>query len=311
MDILSWIKTNKLTSVLIFVLAFIFLKNQFLSMTGMYLTSKSVNTGMYSDSYAPREMGVPSPSPLGNLGLVGTKTSPSPSSTQPSADRKVIEESNFSIKVNDPNGSSQKAKSKAEEFGGFMVESTFKQNETSSTAMIVVRVPNTKAEEYKNFIRTLGVKVISENLRGTDVTDQYTDINSRLDTVRANKARFEEIMRSAIRIQDILEVQREVLALQDQIDSLVGKKNLIDQTSSLIKFTIYMSEDELALPYAPDTGWSAEAVFKTSIRALVSSLRTLASLLIWIIVYSIIWIPILIVFIFIKKYLKRRQGIKI
>ena len=153
------------------------------------------------------------------------------------------------------------------------------------------------------------LKVTSENLNGTDVTDQYVDIEARLKTLNATKTKFEEIMAKAITVQDILNVQRELLSLQDQIDNLKGQQDFLKKTAELAKITIYLSTDEFSLPYAPSDTFRPEVIFKTAVRSLVSTIRGLVENLIWIMVFSVIWVPALIIGIVIYKWYQKRTRL--
>ncbi|MCL4382988.1 DUF4349 domain-containing protein [Patescibacteria group bacterium] len=177
--------------------------------------------------------------------------------------------------------------------GGFMVSSTISQPEEAPFATVVVRIPADKVKGTIDEYRKLAVKVTSENVMGTDVTDQYVDLEARLKTLEATKSKFEEIMNKAAQVQDLLTVQRELIGLQDQIDALKGRQKYLEQTASLSKITIYLSSDEMALPYAPSQAFRPAVVFKLAVRSLINTGRGLAEKGIWIMVYGVIWVPVL------------------
>ena len=143
--------------------------------------------------------------------------------------------------------------------------------------------------------------MVSENLTGEDVTDQFVDIDARLATLYRTKAKFEEILDKAVKVEDLLNVQRELINLQTQIDSLKGQQLYLEKSAAMAKITIYLSTDELALPYAPSEAWRPTVILKLAVRSLVGNLRNFGSALIWIGVYSVVWVPILIVLFIIRK----------
>jgi hypothetical protein len=143
--------------------------------------------------------------------------------------------------------------------------------------------------------------VVDENVSGRDVTDQYVDLEARLTTLNKTKAKFEEILDRATQVQDLLNVQRELINLQSQIDSIKGQQQYLSQSAKLSKVTVYLSTDEFALPYSPGQPWRPNVVFKLAVRSLVSTLRGAGTAAIWIGVYSPIWAPILAVIWVIKK----------
>ena len=110
----------------------------------------------------------------------------------------------------------------------------------------------------------------------------------------------------ATKVQDILSVQRELIRLQDQIDTLKGRQKYLEQTAKLAKITVYLSTDEYALPYAPSETFRPAVIFKLAVRSLVRTLRSVAQALIWIGVYAIVWVPAGIIIFFIWKWWKRR-----
>lgn len=194
---------------------------------------------------------------------------------------------------------------KTQKLGGFMVQSYFDNPQEAASATITIRVPAKKLDQALNDFKKLAVKVVSENLSGSDVTEEYTDIEARLNTLYKTKTKFEEIMEKASRIQDILEVQRELINLQGQIDALVGQKQYLEKSAALAKITIYLSTDELTLPYAPTDNWSPKLVFKKAVRSLISTLRKIITFFIWVVVYLPIIIILFFGIYFIKKFIKK------
>jgi len=216
-------------------------------------------------------------------------------------DRLVVQESNLSLVVKSVRESSDKIADYAKNNGGYMVSSSLSQPEEAPYATVIIRIPSKNLKATLEYLRSLAIKVSSENLYGYDVTDEYTDIEARLATVNKTKAKFEEIMAKATRVSEILEVQRELINVQDQIDALKGRQQYLEKTAELAKITIYFSTDEFALPYAPSPPFRPEVIFKQAVRSLVGTLRGLARLIIWVVVYSIIIVPVVLVIWYFKR----------
>jgi hypothetical protein len=298
MFIINWIKNNKLSSLLLLIVLYFLLKNTF-SFFGFKKTPllQRADYGYSSKSMLP--VGV------GGGGEVTSDIIPPSQEAPPTTDvknRLVIKESYLSLLVNNVVNVQKQIIKKAESLAGYMVNSNLDNPQEAATATVIVRVPSEKLDEALDYFRGLSVKVISENLQGQDVTDQYVDIESRLSTLLKTKAKFEEIMEKATEIQDILNVQREIVNLQSEIDGLKGQKQYLEQSAKLAKLTLYLSTDELALPYAPSEAWRPQVIFKQAVRSLVGSLRKIGTVIIWLTVYSVVWIPVgIILFIFYRK----------
>jgi len=190
----------------------------------------------------------------------------------------------------------QMIKSHAESLGGYMVDANISNPIDAANGTITVRVPAENFETTLAYFRELSVKVVSENLQGTDVTDQFQDIGERLRILEGNKFRMEQLMAQTVEISDMIQIQQQIFQLQDQIDSLKGQQQYLSQTSRLAKVTVYLSTDELALPYAPSESWRPAVIFKQAVRSVLTHLQKLGTLVIWLVVYSIIWIPLFVLY---------------
>lgn len=305
--IFSWIKNNKLASVLLAILLYFFIRN-FLGIAPALLgrslkqdTSYSVGS-LSSPSLGISEGVSRSISPQIGIPPIGGNIPPSESQ-----DRLVVQETNLSLLVEDVRSVTDSIIDYVSDQGGYMVSSSINQPEEAAFGTVVVRVPGDRLRESMDYFRSLSIKVSSENISGRDVTDEYEDIEAGLATLETTKSRFEEIMRQASEIDDILRVQRELISLQRKIDNLKGRQLYLEQTAKLAKVTIHLSTDEIALPYTPSETFRPNVVFKLAWRSLVRSLRKLATAFIWIAVYSIIWVPVLIVFLLIKRWKARSK----
>lgn len=291
---ITWLKKNWLLSLLILI-TLLLAKDKFLG-TNLY-SSRSYQTGA-DIALAPKNSGFLSSS---NLSL--SREAP-PVDTQ---DRLVIKNTNLSLVVKDVAKVITQIESVAKGFGGFLVDSNLNKPESAANGTISVRVPQEKLTESLDEFKKLAVKVVSESVYGQDVTDEYVDLEARLEVLNKTKAKFEEIMDKAYAIQDLLSVQRELINLQSQIDSLKGQQKYYAQSAKLSKVTIYLSTDELALPYAPTNEWRPLVVFKQAVRSLIADFQHLANVVIWLLVYLPVWLPLLLLFLFLKKRLKPKQ----
>lgn len=289
-DFLSWLKSHKLTSLLILVIAFLLWK-QYRPPPIYQLSS--------------RGGGVSESAPALSLKSKNSLSSPIPPTSEvapsDSPNRLVIQETTLSLVVKDVTSSLSQIQSKAESLGGFLVNSHLSKPEESASGAITVRVPSDKLAEALAAFRSAGLRVIDEQINGRDVTDQYVDLDSRLATLEKTKTKFEEILNRAVTVSEILNVQREIINLQSQIDNLKGQQQYLKKSADLSKITVYLSTDEFSLPYAPKEAWRPGVIAKLAVRALVTDLRKIAAGIIWIAVFAPLWLPILFIVWYINK----------
>lgn len=217
------------------------------------------------------------------------------------ADRMVSQDTKLSMLVKDVTVSMKAIEEKANLAGGYMVNRNISKSEGADNGFVSVRVPTKNLEEVLESYKALSVRVVSESVKGKDVTDQYTNIEERLASLEKTKAKMNSLLDSAVLVKDIMEIQKQLGSIQQQIDNLVGRKKYIEQTVDFSLISMNLSTDELSLPYTPDGSWRPEVIFKTAVRSLLGTLRSLGGLAIWIVVFSPLWGAVLAAVLIVKK----------
>ncbi|OGK37662.1 hypothetical protein A3F03_03355 [Candidatus Roizmanbacteria bacterium RIFCSPHIGHO2_12_FULL_41_11] len=291
--IIDWIKTHKLVVFLFLLVAYFVFRDNF-----AYRLATPLSGGVMMDrGYSADVIEAPSLAKSNFMGVGGG----GPSQPISQQERMVIQESSVSLLVKNVEITKKAILTRVANLGGFMVNTNIQNPDEAATGTLVLRIPAKQMESTLEYFKTQAVKVVSENIQGEDVTDQYTDIQARMDTLQKTKNKLEEILDKATAVPDILEVQRELINLQSQIDSLKGQEEYLAKNTQMARVTVYLSTDELALPYAPSEAWRPQLIFKQSIRSLIGTLRSLGSLAIRLAVYSVIWLPIVGIIYFLKR----------
>ncbi len=293
--ILGWIKSHKLTFLLLLIILY-FLYSKF-SQPRIYPTANFLPT---MESGVAMKTAPAMGRPIGGMPDFFPVQQEAPPTTDVDT-RMVIANSYLSLLVNDVTQAQKMIIQTAQTAGGYMVESNLSNPQDAPTSTVVVRVPSATLTRTLQSFRTFAVKVITENLSGQDVTDEYVDNQARLDTLMKTKTKFEEIFDQAKEIHDILNVQREIINLQSQIDSIKGQQQYLEKNAQMAKIIVYLSTDEFALPYAPSETWRPGVIFKQAVRSVIGNMRKVGTTMIWLAVYSVIWIPLLILLYFLKK----------
>lgn len=310
MKLFEWIKRNKFLTVVLIVVAYLLI-NFTQSLFGINLLSLDIPGGSRSSQETTDTIGlVPGAQFDASSGISLPSYSPPVKDYAPQPDvkeRLVIQESNLSLLVEDVVDVRNNILDYTNANDGYMVSSSTSNPEDAPTATVIIRVPADKLQNALDYFHSLSVKVVSENLVGRDVTDQYVDIDTRIAQLEKTKARLETILDQATEISDITNLTQQILSYQNQIDSLKGQQDALEKNSELAKLTIYLSTDEVALPYAPSETFRPGVIFKLAVRSMVSTLRGLATLGIWVGVYAIVWVPVLALFIVVRRRLRGRR----
>lgn len=283
----SWIKQHWLVAILLLVIIYLIGHQQ-----GPFLSSVDL----------PISGGGESTLSYGTKSLSAYRTPSAPSDSQ---NRVVIQDTSLSLTVKDVAVAIKNILTSAQSFNGFLVNSYLSQPQNAASGNITVRIPSDKLDVALTAFKQFSTKVVSESVSGTDVTDQYADLETQLSILHNTKQKFEDILNRALTVSDLMNVQQQLMNLQNQIDSIKGQQKYLEQSAKLSKITIYLSTDELSLPYAPTNVWRPVVIFKQAVRSLLGTFQSFGSLLIWIVAYLPIIIPILGIIYFVKK---RRQS---
>ena len=293
---INFIKKNWIIFVLVLII--LFLTKDKLSPLGLSSSrffTKNISSPMMTEEYMASD----------SVGMASTKLSYSRNAVAPSEnpDRLIIQDTNLSLQVKDVSKTISDVLTVTQKLGGFLINSSLTRPQGAASGNISVRVPEEKRPEALDLFKKLAVKVVSESVYGNDVTDQYVDLESRLEVLNKTKIKYEEILQKAEKVTDIMSVQEQLTYLQNQIDNLKGQQKYYEQSAKLSKVVIYLSTDELALPYAPTNEWRPTVIFKNAVRSLVGIFRGLGSL----IIYVVVFIPIIIPIILVIRYINRKR----
>ena len=172
-------------------------------------------------------------------------------SSAEAADRKIIRNANLTMEVNSTTDSQHKIASIAESHGGFVVTSESKQRENSDPnkrtldIKLVVRVPASQFGPALDAIRGLANNLREENVVGQDVTEEFIDLEARIRTQKALELQFLEIMKQARKVEDALEVQRQIADVRTEIEKLDGRKRFLENRASLSTITVNLETPKL------------------------------------------------------------------
>jgi hypothetical protein len=206
-----------------------------------------------------------------------------------SVERLVIKNADLSIVVDDPAAEMDGIIKLAEDVGGFVVTSNLFQRELESGAevpqgSITIRVP---AERFTEIITQLeggANRILSKNVSGQDVTQEYTDLQSRLRNLEQVEDELREIMASASDTEDVLNVYNQLTNITGQIEVTKGQIQYFEQSAALSAITITLIADAAVQPLTIG-GWEPAGVAKDAIQALINTLQGLANVAIWLALY--------------------------
>jgi len=219
-------------------------------------------------------------------------------------DRKIVRTGSITMEVDDISKAQADIAEMAAQYQGYVVSSNLNASKDQPSGFISFRVPADKFNDALVKLRALAVKVTYENTNSQDVTEQYTDLKAQLSNYEATEAQYLELLKKADNVKDMLEVQRELSNVRGNIERVKGRIQYLDRTSdtSLVEVTLNKSRP------IGESSWDVSVVVKNAVNGLIAFGKVLLSLLIWLLVFSPVWIIVLVIIFVVRRRNKARRN---
>ncbi|MDM5451641.1 DUF4349 domain-containing protein [Peribacillus simplex] len=164
-------------------------------------------------------------------------------------DRMVIHQAQLQLKVKNLEKTQMKIERKANEYGGYIVESNvYREDEERVEGTITVRIPEARFQDFLVVTEGQASEVVGRNVTGQDVTEQYVDLKARLKSKRAVEERLLAFMQDAKKTEDLLKISSDLAAVQEEIEQLTGQMKYLENQTSYSTVTITLSQERTVVP---------------------------------------------------------------
>ena len=170
---------------------------------------------------------------------------------------KLILSADLTLETQDYDATCASLEQMTAEAGGY-IQSSGNSGETGSRmANYTLRVPQ---EQFEKFFAQIGeaCHVVSANRWSEDVTEQYTDIETRLATLQTKHERLLALLDQAAKMEDIILLENALADCEYEIDSLTGEKRHYDDLVSFSTFTVTLREVQTLTAVSEGTGFGAQ-----------------------------------------------------
>jgi hypothetical protein len=168
-------------------------------------------------------------------------------------DRKIVQTASLELTVEEVGSSFEEVSRIAAAAGGFVASSTFSRADDEQVASVTIRVPATQYQDVLRQLRGLALEVENESSQANDVTEEYTDLSSRLRNLEATEAQYLLLLGQAKDIGEILQVQDRLNSTRSEIEQVKGRLNLLNNLTDLATVTVHLRTDTAPV-VGPETG---------------------------------------------------------
>ncbi|MEQ1585239.1 MAG: DUF4349 domain-containing protein [Cyclobacteriaceae bacterium] len=161
------------------------------------------------------------------------KTSGQPTqSADVSVERKLIRDGQLDFKTADVKKTKIEIEKISKELNGYISSENENNYDNRLQYTQTIRVP---ADQFDNLIKRiepLANKIENKSINTQDVTEEFIDVEARLNTKKELEARFREILKQAKTVEEIVSIESQIANVRAEIESMEGRlKYLQNQVS--------------------------------------------------------------------------------
>lgn len=189
-----------------------------------------------------------------------------------------------------------KARSQVIGLGGFVAD----LQQAGGSASLVLRVPAANYDAFRTGAQEWGV-VTSSTESAQDVTEEYTDVASRITSMKTSVDRIRTLLSQATAVGDVITIESELSRREADLEALEGRSQVLADQVSLGTVTVTLAAVRDDAPVAATVaeedrggflggladGWSGLLAFLTAVGVVIGAvlpfvpLVAVIALLVW------------------------------
>jgi hypothetical protein len=176
------------------------------------------------------------PPPVGNTAAAAPTATPG---VVKSARPEMLDiEANLTIEVESVGSAAAGLRALARRFDGIVTEDRLNQNAANGTAQLTIRVPSGQVDGFFEAVGTVG-RLLSRQINARDIGKDYFDAEIRLENLQNTMHRYEEILKQAKNVDEILRIESELGRLRGEIEQTKGNLRWLSDRAA--RATVHIS----------------------------------------------------------------------
>jgi glucan-binding YG repeat protein len=225
----------------------------------------------------------------------------------------VIYQADLQLRVKKFEQTLQNIEEQAAKYGGYISESNVSKDGVEQViGQITVRIPQKNFQVFLRDAQGQAAEVLQRNITGTDVTEEYVDLESRLKSKRVVEERLTSFMKTAQKTEDLLKISADLAAVQEEIETIQGRIKYLENQTALSTIHISLFENKVIVPKLEDEDLNTWDKTK---KQFMNSTNMLLAAISWLFVFMVGNLPVLVIlavaavfiYLFVKKVLKRND----
>jgi hypothetical protein len=157
-------------------------------------------------------------------------------------EQKVIYRADVQMRVSRFEQAREQLEKEARKLGGYIVNESESRDDRTLRGTIVFRIPQQRFQDFLSALEKRAVEIPSKQIRGTDVTEEYVDLKSRLRAKQAVEKRLLELMKQAEKPEDLLNITNHLSQVQEEIERIKGRMRYLDDRIDYATVTVNLEQ---------------------------------------------------------------------
>lgn len=220
--------------------------------------------------------------------------------------RKIIKTGLMTLVVDDLEQTHSEVLNLIEKHGGYCAIEHYSNFKHSSGYDLTVCIPCDNFDSFVSDVEAGKGKIESKSMCINDVTAEYIDLETRLDTKRSYLKRYKELLKSAKSVQEIVSIEDKIRSLEEEIDSTVGQLKYLSNQVDYSELHLNIHHDNAN--YDPRHPEHNQSVAQRLWQSLQGGFRGLVDFMFFLVKIWPIWIIILLVLGFIRRAKRKNED---
>jgi hypothetical protein len=157
--------------------------------------------------------------------------------------KKIIKDGNMSIEVTDLQNSKKRVDSLVKLYNGYYAKESLNNYRRTISYNLKIRVPNNNFEKLVADVEKGKGKINSKEIDARDVTDEFIDVETRLNNKRSYLKRYNELLNKAKTIKDIVQIEDKISEIEEEIESSVARLKYLNDQVDYSTLTLNISSE--------------------------------------------------------------------
>jgi hypothetical protein len=204
-------------------------------------------------------------------------------------DTKIVRTGSLQLTVADTDKALLAGRDAIRGLGGYIGSSQQQRSNDKIFATVTYRIPVASWEDALDAIRHLGTEV-AEQTEALEVTGQLVDLDARIRNLKASEAALVGYAANAPKISDLLEIESRLTDTRGEIERMTAEQAALSDKAAMATLTVTYGTDVVAVAEAA-AKWDPAAEVDRASASLIGVGQAVASFLI---LFTIVWLPILV-----------------